>query len=158
MKRITAIRKIMRRTNGKTIVVSSNGMVSRDLFWSCDRPSNFYMLGSMGCALAIGIGIAYTRPDLKVVVISGDGSALMSLNTMALHNKLKLKNLTHYILDNNAHATTGGQPTCSDAVDFASLAPNTKVMKIANEKGKSERIPLKPVDIQRRFKNAICNM
>ena len=158
MKRITAIRKIMRNISSRTVVVASNGMVSRDLFWSCDRDLNFYMMGSMGCALAIGVGIAYARPDLMVKVISGDGSAMMSLNTMALHKKMGLVNLTHIILDNNAHATTGGQPTCSDVVDFKSLAPRTIVWKIANEKGKSARIPIKPIDIQRRFKDAICNL
>jgi len=148
----------MRNISSRTVVVASNGMVSRDLFWACDRDLNFYMMGSMGCALAIGIGIAHARPDLKVKVISGDGSALMGLNTFALHNKMRLYNLSHYILDNNAHSTTGGQPTCSDAVDFSRLAPKTYVIKIANQKGNSARIPLKPVDIQRRFKDAINNL
>ena len=157
MYRHQAIRVIMEQVNDE-IVVSNIGDPSKEAYHIRDRPENFYMLGSMGCALAIGIGIAYARPDLVVKVISGDGSALMGLSTMALHKKMGLNNLSHYILDNNAHATTGGQPTCSDAVDFSRLAPNTCVFKIANDKGDSERIPLTPIQIQRRFKNAIYNL
>lgn len=139
-------------------IISSNGMISRTLYKVCDRELNFYMLGSMGCTLAIGLGLAYARPDIEVIVISGDGSALMGLSTFALHNKLKLKNLRHYILDNNAHATTGGQETCSDAVDFEKLAPNTYVIKISNEKGDAPRVPLHPKEIRKRFENAVNNI
>jgi thiamine pyrophosphate-dependent acetolactate synthase large subunit-like protein len=156
MKRIDAIRLIMNTISDELVIVS-NGMISREVFYVCDRPQNFYMLGSMGCALAIGIGVAYTRPDLKVVVISGDGAALMGLSTFVLHKKLGLPNLTHYILDNNCHATTGGQKTASDAVDFEALAPNTKRILVSREQGEAPRIPLHPIQIKRRFMDAIYN-
>jgi len=129
-------------------------MISREAYQIKDRDRNFYMMGSMGGALAIGIGLAYSRPDLKVIVINGDASVLMSLGTMVLLKKLKLSNLKHYILDNNCHSTTGGQPTCSDAVDFHLLS-DCIVLKTDKQKGQAPRIPLKPVDIQRRFREAI---
>lgn len=154
MKRIDAINNIMENVKDE-IVISSCGFISRELFMVKDRPRNFYVMGSMGMELGIGLGIAYSRPDLKVIVISGDGAALMSLGTIVLHKKMGLKNLHHYILDNNCHATTGGQPTCSDAVDFEKLGINTKVIKVSGEKGDAPRVPLTPVQIKERFMRAI---
>ncbi|MCK5019452.1 MAG: hypothetical protein KAS32_20505 [Candidatus Peribacteraceae bacterium] len=153
MKRIDAIRKIMKKVKDE-IVISSTGMISRELCAVKDRPENFYMMGSMGSALGIGLGIAINSKH-KVIVISGDASVLMSLGTLVLHKKLKPKNLRHYILDNGASSSTGGQPTCSDAVDFSKIAPKTKVVKVTNEKGNAPRIPLPPKEITRRFKNAV---
>src|SRR3990167_6269922 len=103
MRRIDAIRHIMERVTDE-VVVSSTGMISRELYAVKDRPRNFYMEGSMGCALAIGLGIAVNSRH-KVIVISGDAAALMSLGTMVLHKKLNPRNLMHYILDNNCHAS-----------------------------------------------------
>lgn len=153
MKRIGAIRKIMAGIKDE-VVISSTGMISREVYAVKDRPRNFYMQGSMGCALGIGLGLAINSRH-KVVVISGDAEALMSLGTLVLHKKLNPKNLTHYILDNQCHSSTGAQPTCSDKVDFAKLAPNTKVIKVDKEKGISPRIDMSPKEIMERLVNAI---
>jgi len=153
IKRIDAIREIMKDVKDE-VVVASTGMICRELYAVQDRPRNFYMMGSMGCALGIGLGIALNSGH-NVIVISGDGAALMSLGTLALHKKLNPLNLTHYILDNNCNSSTGGQLTCSDAVDFSKLAPNTNVIKISEEKGDVPRIPLSPKQIALRFKDAI---
>lgn len=150
MKRKTAISNIMSKVTDE-VVISSVGMISRELHEVKDRDRNFYVMGSMGCELALGLGLAYSRPDLKVVVISGDGSALMSLGTIVLQKHLSLKNLVHYILDNGCHATTGGQPTISNCVDFESLAPHTYVIKVSNELGDAPRIPLSPRRIKERL-------
>lgn len=150
MRRIEAIRKIVEDLKGDELIVSSTGMISRELYAVKDRPGNFYMEGSMGSALGIGLGIAINSPH-KVIVISGDGACLMSLGTLVLHKELDPKNLKHYILDNNCHATTGGQITCSGAVDFSKLAPNTVVIKVSNERGDAPRIPLPPKQILKRF-------
>jgi len=153
MKRIDAIKRIMNDMKDE-VVISSTGMISREVFAVKDRPRNFYMMGSMGCALGIGLGIAINSKH-KVVVISGDASVLMSLGTLALHKKLNPQNLKHYILDNSCHSSTGGQPTCSDIIDFSKIAPNTVVIEISKEKGDAPRIPLLPKQIKERFKNAI---
>lgn len=155
MKHIDAIRKIMENVKDE-IVISSTGMISRELYAVKDRPRNFYMMGSMGNAVAIGLGIAINS-KYKVIVISGDAAVLMSLGTLALHKKLNPKNLKHYILDNSCHSSTGGQPTCSDVIDFSKIAPNTEVIKIDKEKGDAPRIPLSPKQIKRRFKSAISS-
>lgn len=153
MRRIDAIRRIMSDVTDE-VVVSSTGMISREVYTVKDRPRNFYMQGSMGCALAIGLGIAINSKH-KVIVISGDGAALMSLGTMVLHKKLNPANLRHYILDNNCHASTGGQMTCSDAVDFETLAPNTRVIRVSPEKGDAGRIRLAPKEITKRFMRSL---
>lgn len=153
MRRIDAIREIMKDVTDEAIV-SSTGMISRELYAVKDRPRNFYMEGSMGCALAIGLGIAVNSKH-RVIVISGDGAALMSLGTMVLHKRLNPKNLKHYILDNNCHASTGGQKTCSDAIDFEKLAPNTRVIKVSPGKGDAARIPLLPKAITKRFMSSL---
>jgi len=155
LKRIEAIREIIKNVNDE-IIISSTGMISRELYEVCDRERNFYMQGSMGLALAIGLGIALNS-KYNVIVLSGDAAALMSMGTFALHKKLNPKNLKHYILDNNVHASTGGQPTCSDVVDFEALAPRTKVVKVTKEKGNSPRIPMPPKEIMTRFRKAIKN-
>lgn len=154
MKRIEAIERIMSNIQDE-IVIASNGMIAREVYAVRDRPLNFYMLGSMGCALAIGIGIAYARPDKKVVIISGDGAALMSLGTMVLHGHLGLKNLVHLILDNNCYATTGGQKTASGSIDFREINQYTARYKVTKEKGDAPRIPLHPKQIKERFMNAL---
>ena len=152
MRRIDAIKKIVESVTDE-IIISSTGMISRELYAVKDRPRNFYMQGSMGAALAIGLGIAINSKH-EVIVISGDGAVLMSMGTLALHKKLNPKNLKHYILDNNCHSSTGGQPTCSDVMDFTSF-PATEVIEVTKEKGDVPRIPLSPKEIMERFKNAI---
>ena len=153
MTRKQAIEKIMENVTDQ-IVVASTGMICRELFQINDRNRNFYMLGSLGNALAIGLGMAINSKH-KIIVISGDGAVLMSLGTLVLHKKLNPNNLEHYILDNNCHASTGGQRTCSDMINFANMAPNTHVIKITSEKGTAPRIPLKPKQIKNRFIKAI---
>ena len=153
MLRIKAIEQIVKNVTDE-VIVSSTGMISRELYAVRDRDRNFYMQGSMGLALAIGLGIALNS-NHKVIVLSGDAAALMSMGTFALHKKLNPKNLKHYILDNNVHASTGGQPTSSDAVDFEALAPQTKVIKVTKEKGNSPRILILPEEIMMRFRKAI---
>lgn len=155
MKCIDAIKKIMKNAKDE-IIISSTGMISREVYAVKDRPRNFYMQGSMGCALAIGLGIAINSKH-KVIVISGDASALMSLGTLALHKKLNPRNLKHYILDNRCHSSTGGQSTCSDVIDFSKIAPNTEVITLNKEKGDASRISLSPKQIKRRFKDAISS-
>lgn len=155
MKRIEAIKKIMKDIEDE-VVIACTGMISRELYAVKDRPRNFYVEGSMGCALGIGLGIAINSKH-NVIVISGDAAVLMSLGTLALHRKLNPPNLKHYILDNGCHSSTGGQPTCSDVVDFSKIAPNTTVIKISKEKGDAARISLSPKQISKRFKNAISS-
>ncbi len=92
------------------VVVSNLGWPSKELFAIKHQPSNFYMLGSMGMAAPIGLGIALTSKK-EVVVIDGDGSILMNPGTLATAASLAPKNLTLVCIDNGAYGSTGNQPT-----------------------------------------------
>jgi phosphonopyruvate decarboxylase len=76
----------------------------------------------MGCASSLGLGLAMARPDLRVVVIDGDGAALMRMGNFATLGAYGGGNLVHIVLDNEAHDSTGGQATVSSNVSFASVA------------------------------------
>lgn len=107
---------------GRSVVVSSTGYASRELYAIADRPSHLYMVGSMGCASALGLGIARSRPDITVVVVEGDGSALMRLGGLPMVGAQAPSNLIHLLLDNGAHESTGGQPTLAPSTRFAEIA------------------------------------
>lgn len=106
-----------------TLFVSTTGKTSRELFEIRERKkqghgNDFLTVGSMGCASSIAFGIALSKPKKNVCIIDGDAAALMQLGSMATIGHYQLKNLTHIIIDNNAHESTGGQPTVSESVDF----------------------------------------
>ena len=71
--------------NKDAIIVSANGYISRDLFEACDKTNNFYMIGSMGLASSIGLGIALKHPNKKIFVFDGDGNILMNLDSLYIH-------------------------------------------------------------------------
>ena len=119
--RYKAIVKVMEHVAAGDLVLSTTGMISRELFMTNDRPGNFYMLGSMGLLSAFGLGLASLTPKQRVVVLEGDGSALMSLGTLPLIAAECPDNLVHIILDNEAYETTGGQPSISSEVDLAEV-------------------------------------
>ena len=102
-------------------IIATTGKTGRELFSICDRPQHFYQVGSMGCASAIGLGVALNTKKL-VIVLDGDGSILMKMGTLATIGAYKPKNLLHIILDNGVHDSTGGQATVSTNVSFAATA------------------------------------
>lgn len=122
MKRIEAIKAIMARVSRNDVVVSTTGLTSRELYNRFDRPGNFYVLGSMGSASMIGLGVALHYAQGKVFVLDGDGAALMRLQTLASIGHYHPVNLIHIVLDNARYDSTGGQPTISPTVDFAEIA------------------------------------
>lgn len=102
-------------------VIATTGKCGRELFTLADRPQHLYQVGSMGCAAAMGLGVALNvrRP---VVVLDGDGALLMKMGTTATIGAYAPENLVHVVLDNGVHDSTGGQPTVSPCVDFAAVA------------------------------------
>jgi len=155
MNRIDAIEDIMGEITDE-IVVTSCGMISRETYHIKDRDRNFYVMGSMGATLGIAIGIALNKPNDRVIVICGDGEILMSLGTLALFKKLNLPNLFLHILDNNEYASTGGQKTISDVVDFKSIGGNKcNIIKVEGGNSDVGRIPIPHEKIKERFMNAI---
>jgi phosphonopyruvate decarboxylase len=105
-----------------TVVLASTGFCGRELYALDDRPNQLYMVGSMGCLTPFALGLALTRPDLHVVALDGDGAALMRMGVFATLGAYGPSNLTHILLDNGAHDSTGGQSTVSPQVSFAGVA------------------------------------
>lgn len=168
---------------GKNPIISANGFVSRDLFETCDRDENFYMIGSMGLASSIGLGVALKNPKLKVFIFDGDGNILMNLGSVATIGSLQPRNLIHIIFDNNSHESTGGQPTLTKKIkleDIGKAANYTtfvcvskkdlinNLKKIKNQRGPimlvvkirkssktSSRVKIEPEQIQKRFTNSL---
>lgn len=104
-------------------VVATTGMTGRQLCSMDDRPGHFYMVGSMGCASSLALGVARAwRGRGKVVALDGDGAALMRLEAMAGVGAHGPDSLLHVLLDNGVHDSTGGQPTLAGGVDFLRVA------------------------------------
>jgi phosphonopyruvate decarboxylase len=102
-------------------IIATTGMAGRELYALADRPQHLYQVGSMGCASGMGLGVALNTKH-PVIVVDGDGAALMKMGTLATIGHYAPENLIHVLLDNGVHDSTGGQPTVSGTVDFASIA------------------------------------
>lgn len=115
---------------GGKVVVCNLGIPSKELFFIKHQPSNFYMLGSMGMATPIGLGISLAT-DKEVVVIDGDGSLLMNPGVLATTAHFSPQNLTIIAIDNSAYGSTGNQPTLTaSCVDLSLVARGFGIKKV----------------------------
>src|SRR5258708_22136019 len=104
-------------------VIGGIGNTNFDLWSAGHRPQNFYMLGSMGLAFPIALGVALAQPKRHVFALEGDGSLLMQLGSLTTIATLAPKNLTMVIMDNGVYQITGAQPTPAAAVaDLVAIA------------------------------------
>jgi thiamine pyrophosphate-dependent acetolactate synthase large subunit-like protein len=122
MNRLEAIRLLIENLEGDELIVHANGSISRESFHCRDREENFYLLGSMGLPASVGLGLALSRPERRVIVLDGDGNILMGFGNLALIGALKPSNLIHLVLDNQAYGTTGNQPTISSLIALDAVA------------------------------------
>jgi phosphonopyruvate decarboxylase/sulfopyruvate decarboxylase subunit beta len=104
------------------LVVHANGFISRESFNISDRLGNFYMIGSMGLASSVALGVALHKPDRRVVVFDGDGNVLMNLGSVAMIAATQPRNLVHIVFDNEAYGSTGNQRTISGQVALEEIA------------------------------------
>ena len=123
MNRADLCKRLVARLKSDEAVIGGIGNTNFDLWAAGQRPQNFYMLGSMGLACPIALGVAMAQQHRRVIGIEGDGSILMqlgSLGTIAAHAQ---KNLIIVILDNGTYQITGGQPTLtSRGADIVAIA------------------------------------
>ena len=122
MIRKTAIAIALEHIEFDDRIISANGFISRDLFSISDTRPAFYMIGSMGLASSIGLGIALKDTGRKVFVFDGDGNILMNLGSLTTVGSLKPKNLIHIVFDNSVHESTGSQPTNTNFVSIEKIA------------------------------------
>jgi len=142
-----AIGAVMETLGDDCVVVSTTGKTSRELTADHDRATNVGLVGSMGCASSVGLGLALGRPDVPVVVLDGDGAALMRLEAMVSVGHYRPANLVHVLLDNHAFDSTGGQPTLADTVDFVGVARACGYPAACTERS--------PAAVQRRLRQAL---
>ena len=168
---------------GNQHIISANGFISRDLFEICDKNSNFYMIGSMGLASSIGLGLALKNTKKKIFVFDGDGNILMNLGSLTTIGMTEPKNLVHVIFDNSSHESTGGQPTATNKIQLSKIAKSTNykvfqvktknqlvkilqkiklipgpimiIVKIEKSRVVSKRINIEPIKIKNRFMNSL---
>ncbi len=122
-----------------TIVVTIMGAVAAELQEIGHRPNFFYLQHAMGLASSMGLGIALSRPELRVIVLDGDGSLLMNLGGLTTMARYRPKNLVHVVFDNESLLSVGGFPTAtstgSDLAEIAKAAgvPRTATVRTVDE-------------------------
>lgn len=121
MKRFDGIKDVMKHINDE-IIVCNIGFPSRELYEIKDRSKNFYMLGSMGLASSIGLGLAISKNKKKVIVFDGDGSVLMNLGSLATIFNQNPKNFILIVFDNGCYGSTGNQCTYAQNVNLLEVA------------------------------------
>jgi len=122
MTRSDIVRAIVSSLGSDDIALFTTGMISREAFSAGDRDSNFYMLGSMGLLSSVALGMAMNVPQKRIIVVEGDGSALMSLGNFPLIGAQRPRNFYHIVIDNECYESTGGQPTVTQSIDLAQIA------------------------------------
>ena len=181
--RARAIAAVLELLTDQPVIVC-NGFPSREAFKIADRPTHFYMIGSMGLAPAIGLGVALAKPEKKVVILDGDGNVLMGMGTLATVGALKPKNFIHVVFDNEVYGSTGNQPTISRLVRLEHMAkaagyvhvervieredlvyefkemlkkdgPSFLLVKVTEQAEDVDRVMLEPPELTQRFMKAI---
>ena len=127
LKREAAIEAILRALPENAVVVSTTGMISREVYETRVRlgqghAHDFLTVGSMGHAIMIALGIAKAQPERKIICLDGDGASIMHLGNMAIAGQSRCGNLTHIVLNNSAHDSVGGQPTVGGRIDLPAIA------------------------------------
>jgi len=183
LSRIDAI-AAARKAIGREALVHANGYMCRESFSLGDRPENFYMIGSMGLASAIGLGLALTDRRAPTVVLDGDGNLLMNLGILPLAAALRPPGFVHVVFDNEVYGSTGSQrsitgevrldrlaeaagyrtvaavteaPAITDAVQRAlgSAGPHFVLAKVTAEEASVGRIPYTPHELRDRFRATV---
>ena len=139
MKRRDAIEKIIELIDDE-LIVCNIGFPSRELYDISDKEENFYMIGSMGLASSIGLGLALSKPERNIVVIDGDGALLMNLGALVTINACKPRNLTWIVINNGAYGSTGNQETYAKDLNLSQIASSVGLKSY-----KFEEIDLKKI-------------
>jgi thiamine pyrophosphate-dependent acetolactate synthase large subunit-like protein len=185
MNRLEAIKIIVDLIHSDELMIHANGAISRESFFCKDRKENFYLLGSMGLASSVALGVAINHPNRRVITLDGDGNLLMGFGNLALIGSISPSNLVHVVLDNHAYGTTGNQPTISSKLSLDKIAlssgykcsvladtpqtlleaiyqslhqpgPHFVLVKVSREVPQScPRIPFSAEEMKKRFKSSI---
>ena len=143
MERIKALEQITSQLEDE-LVVCNIGFPSRELYHVKDSPKHFYMMGSMGMASSIGLGLALSQ-ERKVIVFDGDGSLLMNLGSLVTIYNQSPQNLVLVVLDNECYGSTGNQCTYSSTTDLKKVAEGVGFKNTILYAESEEKIDFSPV-------------
>lgn len=137
-----AIKIVVDKLREDDIIVSTTGMISRELFEYREEKGqghahDFLTVGSMGHASQIALGIALQKPNRRVIVFDGDGALLMHMGGLAIIGDYNPKNLVHIVFNNGAHDSVGGQPTVGQKINVEAIAKSvgyTDAVSVDSEK------------------------
>jgi thiamine pyrophosphate-dependent acetolactate synthase large subunit-like protein len=132
MNRFDLTKRLVNRLKKDEAVIGGIGNTNFDLWAAGRRPQNFYMLGSMGLAIPIAVGVALGQPTRPVIALEGDGSLLMQLGCLTTVATLAQKNLTIIVMDNGVYQITGSQPTpAQHGADLVAIAQGCGIAQSA---------------------------
>lgn len=133
MKRYDAIKEVVKDLTDE-LIISNIGIPSKELHEIKESKNNFYMIGSMGMATPIGIGLSIAlqkhNDERNVIVLDGDGSILMNLNEFVTLYEANPKNLIVVILDNETYGSTGSQKTYAEDVSLSNIAKSVGINEV----------------------------
>jgi thiamine pyrophosphate-dependent acetolactate synthase large subunit-like protein len=146
LNRFDITQRLVARLKHDEAVIGGIGYTNFDLWGAGQRTQNFYMLGSMGLAVPIALGVALAQPQRRVFALEGDGSILMQLGSLATVAARAQKNLAIVIMDNGTYQITGGQQTLTEqGADIVAIARGAGLAQsawAADEGGFEELIDL----------------
>jgi thiamine pyrophosphate-dependent acetolactate synthase large subunit-like protein len=132
MNRFELTQRLVGRLKNDEAVIGGIGNTNFDLWAAGRRPQNFYMLGSMGLAIPIALGVALAQPARPVIALEGDGSLVMQLGCLTTVATLAQKNLTIIVMDNGIYQITGSQPTpTTHGADLVAIAQGCGIARSA---------------------------
>ncbi|QBD85198.1 phosphonopyruvate decarboxylase [Clostridium tetani] len=122
-----AIKEILKQIEATDMIVSTTGKISREVYEESDiilggHKQNFLTVGSMGHSSMIALGLAKEHGNQRIYCIDGDGAVLMHMGSLAFIAKQNTNNLIHIVLNNDAHESVGGMPTCAVDVNIGNIA------------------------------------
>ena len=145
LSRERAIELILNQIKPDSSVVSSTGMISRELYelrdhFKQNHDTDFLTVGGMGHCSQIALGIAVTNSNKRVICLDGDGAAIMHMGSMAIVGQASSANLLHVILNNGRHDSVGGQPTCGLEINFTTIAEGCGYQLVRSANDETELI------------------
>ncbi|MBN1649075.1 MAG: phosphonopyruvate decarboxylase [Spirochaetales bacterium] len=138
-----AIEIIVSALGRNDLIVSTTGKTSRELFEIREKrkeshSGDFLVVGSMGHASQIALGIALEKPEKRIYCLDGDGAFFMHMGSVAVNASVKAENLKHIVFNNGAHDSVGGQPTVGNSLSIKDIAVSCGIEKAARASTKEE--------------------
>jgi thiamine pyrophosphate-dependent acetolactate synthase large subunit-like protein len=132
MNRLDLTKRLVAKLKHEEAVIGGIGNSNFDLYAAAKRPQNFYMLGSMGLAAPIALGVALAQPKRRVFALEGDGSLLMQLGSLATIAMVNPSNLAIVVWDNGMYQITGAQKTATaEIADLVEMARGAGISQTA---------------------------